>query len=221
MIPGMPLDGGRVLRALWWFKSGNQERATWVASEVGRAFALFLILLGFLQMAAGNYVGGLWSILIGVFLRQAAGGSYKQLVIQKRLETIKIENIITTNVLAIPPDISINTVMEDIFFTHHFMSYPVTEGGKPDGVLLGLLTLNHIRALGKDGWEGTMVDEIMDIASPETVLSHYETALDALNRMNKDERGRYPVERGGRLIGMLTRRDIMKTLQMKMEFEKK
>jgi Zn-dependent protease len=86
MVPGFPLDGGRVLRAIWWLKTGDIKKSTRLASRIGKGFAFFLIILGFMQIFVGNFTGGLWFILIGVFLQQAAEGSYRQLIMKMALE---------------------------------------------------------------------------------------------------------------------------------------
>jgi Zn-dependent protease len=216
MIPGLPLDGGRVLRALWWYKSGNMAMATKVAGEVGRFFAAVLIFFGFLQLIGGNLAGGLWAVLIGMFLMQSAGSSYRQIQIQKETEGLKVSDIMTTDVLTMEGNITLAKALEDYFFKHHFVSFPVTTLGKVDG----LLTLNNIKSVLKDEWDSTPVREVMEHLSEDNQIARDDSIMDALQKMGAAHIGRLLVMDSGHLVGIISRRDIMKTLQIKEVFEK-
>ena len=103
MIPGFPLDGGRVLRAIWWMKSGDLQRATMVAGRVGKGFALFLIFFGILQTFTGNIIGGLWMVFIGIFLQQAAESGYREVLIRNSLSGIRVGDVMTREVVTVHP----------------------------------------------------------------------------------------------------------------------
>ncbi|MBI3755983.1 MAG: site-2 protease family protein [Deltaproteobacteria bacterium] len=211
LIPGFPLDGGRILRAIWWKKTGDLQKATQVASQVGKGFAMLLIGFGFLQIFMGNFIGGLWMIFIGMFLQQAAGSSYKQLLVKKTLETIKVSDAMTRNVVTITEDSTLSTVVEKYFFGYHFVGFPVSSNGR----ITGMLTLNNVRLIPKEQWDTTLVRDVMDNISPDAILHPEDNAMNALSRMISLDIGRLLVMDKGKLVGIITRRDIMKLMEFK------
>lgn len=217
MIPGLPLDGGRVLRALWWYKSGNMDRATKIAGEVGRFFAAVLIFFGFMQLVSGNLAGGLWAVLIGMFLMQSAGSSYRQIQLQKKTEGLRVLDIMTTEVISMEGNIPLSRALEEYFFKHHFVSFPVTTLGK----VVGLLTLNNIKSVPRDRWDETPSREVMEPLVKEYQVEPNDSIMDALKLMGEANTGRLLVMDGGHLAGIISRRDIMKTMQIKEVFEKR
>ena len=211
MIPGFPLDGGRVLRALWWKKTGDLQKSTQIASRVGKGFAALLIGFGFFQIFMGNFIGGLWMIFIGMFLQQTADSSYRQLLVKKTLERIKVGDAMTRNVVTITEDSTLTTVIEKYFFGYHFVGFPVSS----DGRITGMLTLNNVRLVPKEKWDTTLVRDVINKISPDAILSPEDNAMDALSRMIDLDTGRVLVMDGDKLIGIITRRDIMKLMEFK------
>ncbi|HKZ46581.1 MAG TPA: CBS domain-containing protein, partial [Thermodesulfobacteriota bacterium] len=211
MIPGFPLDGGRVLRALWWKKTGDLQKSTQIASRVGKGFAALLIGFGFFQIFMGNFIGGLWMIFIGMFLQQTADSSYRQLLVKKTLERIKVGDAMTRNVVTITEDSTLTTVVEKYFFGYHFVGFPVSS----DGRITGMLTLNNVRLVPKEKWDTTLVRDVINKISPDAILSPEDNAMDALSRMISLDIGRVLIMDGNKLIGIITRRDIMKLMEFK------
>jgi Zn-dependent protease len=216
MVPGFPLDGGRVLRALWWLKTGDIMKSTRLASRIGKGFAFFLIIFGFLQIFAGHFTQGLWAVLIGVFLQQAAEGSYRQLIMKMALEGVRVRDIMTKEVVTVDSNLTIAEVVEKYFFNYHFVSFPVTSHGRVEG----LLTLNNVRSVERERWDTTFVRDVMERLTPGMVLAPEDTALHVLSKMAGEGVGRYPVIFRGELVGILTRRDIMKIMELKSELER-
>ena len=217
MIPGLPLDGGRILRALWWMKSGDMAMATKIASEVGRFFAAILIFFGFLQLLSGNLAGGLWAVLIGMFLMQSAGSSFRQMQLQRETRGLKVSDIMTIDVVTLEGNTTLSKSLEEYFFHHHFVSFPVTRLGE----VTGLLTLNNIRSTPKDRWDETLASEVMQPLMEKARLDPDDTIMDALKIMGETHQGRLLVMDDSQLIGIISRRDILKTLQIKEVFEKR
>lgn len=211
MIPGFPLDGGRVLRSLWWKKTGDLQKATQIASRVGKGFAALLIGFGFFQIFLGNFIGGLWMIFIGMFLQQTADSSYRQLLVKKTLERIKVGDAMTRNVVTITGDSTLTSVVEKYFFGYHFVGFPVSSNGR----ITGMLTLNNVRLVPKEKWDTTLVRDVINKISPDAILSPEDNAMDALSRMIDLDTGRVLVMDGDKLIGIITRRDIMKLMEFK------
>lgn len=217
MIPGLPLDGGRVLKALWWMKSGDMAMATKIASEVGRFFAAILIFFGFLQLISGNLAGGLWAVLIGMFLMQSAGSSYRQMQLQRETRGLKVSDIMTTDVITLEGNTTLTKSLEEYFFHHHFVSFPVTRLGE----VTGLLTLNSIKATPKSLWDETLASEVMQPLIKEASLSPDDAIMEALKIMGERHQGRLLVMDNDQLIGIISKRDILKTLQIKEVFERR
>ncbi len=218
MIPGFPLDGGRVLRAAWWARTGDVDRATRVASLIGKGFAVFLILSGLLQMFTGNFTGGLWSVLIGVFVQQAAESGYRQVVIKRALEGLKVKDIMSRDVVTVPEDKRISEAVDDYFIKYHHATFPVTSNSH----VSGLLTLNKVRNIDKSEWERKSVGEVMEPLGPKDTLSPDDDAIEALRKMaSEDNSGRFPVlDKGGKLVGILSRTDIMKLIEFRAGLQK-
>ena len=217
MIPGLPLDGGRVLKALWWMKSGDMKMATKVASEVGRFFAAVLIFFGFMQLVSGNLTGGLWAVLIGMFLMQSAGSSFRQMQFQRDTKGLKVSDIMTTDVVTLEGNTTLTHALEEYFFKHHFVSFPVTKLGD----ITGLLTLNNIKGTRKELWDETLASEVMLPLQVEETLAPGDSIMDAFKIMGETSQGRLLVMDCTELVGIISKRDILKTLQIKEVFEKR
>ncbi|MBI5287084.1 MAG: site-2 protease family protein [Deltaproteobacteria bacterium] len=213
LIPGFPLDGGRVLRAIWWMRTGDVQRATQVTSQIGKGFSMLLIFLGIFQTLMGNLLGGMWSIIIGMFLQQAAESGYQQLLVKKALGGIKVDAVMTRGVVTVEDSYTLERVVEEYFFGYHFVSFPVMS----EGSLVGMLTLNDVRAVPRPQWGTTLVRDVMDVITRDTVLHPGDTALDALSKMVGLGVGRLPVLDDGKLVGIVTRRDIMKLMEFKVD----
>lgn len=219
MIPGFPLDGGRVFRALWWMKTGDINKATRVASNIGKGFALFLIVMGFFQIFMGNFVGGLWFVFIGVFVQQAAESGYQQVVIKKALSGLKVKDLMSKPVITVDETSSVTDAVENYFFKFHHASFPV----RSNGHVSGLLTLNNVRAIEKEKWNETRVSDVMNRLGPNDTMSPDDSAIDALAKMVSNHNGnlgRFPVVQDGQLVGIISRQDIMKMLEFKAGLER-
>ena len=213
LVPGFPLDGGRILRALWWKKTGNLMQATRLASAIGRGFALFLIVTGLLRVLTGNF-SGLWSVFIGVFLLQSARTGLMQLELKNALAGIKVSDVMSKNPITIDANLTVANVIENYFFRYHFISFPVIENGRP----VGLLTLDGLRKISKENWETTKAAEAMAPIEPEIFLSPDDDINEAISRMSAAEIGRLPVVRNDIVVGIVSIRDIQKTVDMKRGF---
>ncbi|MCK5308696.1 MAG: site-2 protease family protein [Zetaproteobacteria bacterium] len=213
MIPGFPLDGGRVLRAIWWMKSGDLQRATMVAGRVGKGFALFLIFFGILQTFTGNIIGGLWMVFIGIFLQQAAESGYREVLIKNSLSGIRVGDVMTREVVTVHPDDSLQVIVDDYLFRHHCVSFPVVAASR----LVGMLNLGDIRAVPKEKWRETRVRDVMEPVTQHSLASPEETAIEVLSKMATLGVGRFPVVHMGKLVGIISRRDIMKLMAFKRE----
>ncbi len=210
LIPGFPLDGGRLLRAILWKVSGNLRKATHIASRVGSIIGIIFIVLGILLVLRGAFIGGFWLVLIGFFLRQAAGASYFQVVIDSTLKGVTVGDIMTPDVVTVPEGLSIQSLVDDYFFKYHFDCFPVSD----EGALRGLITVSDLKDLPKARWRETRVGEIMQPDSPRIRAGVDEEASQVLRRTLRDRYGKLPVVSGDRIVGIITRRDIMEALRV-------
>ena len=211
LIPGFPLDGGRILRALWWGYTGDIDSATRVASRIGVGFALFLIIIGFMQIFSGNIIGGLWAVLIGFFIQKAAESGYKQLQYQQALSGVTVSEIMSKDVISVPAGLTLEEAIKEYFLVHHHVSFPVLIDSK----VAGLITLAKIRNLGHDSWNEISVKEAMDTLTPEMMLTPDTALLDAVKVISRGSLGRTPVIENGKVVGMLSRGDVMRVLELK------
>src|SRR3990170_4439274 len=216
MIPGFPLDGGRVLRAAWWARTGDLNAATKAASQIGKGFALFLILMGFLQVLTGNFIGGMWMVLIGVFLQQAAASGYQQLVIKRVLEGVRVRDVMSRKVVSVNEDMTVSEAVDAYFFRYHFVSFHVESMGR----VVGILSLNQVRSVDKERWADTPVKDVMVGLEPGELLGPNDNALETLAKITTSKTGRLPVVDMGELVGIVSRGDIIKLIEFKMLLRK-
>jgi Zn-dependent protease len=211
LIPGFPLDGGRVLRALYWKKSGSLKKGTQVATNVGKWVGTGIILLGLVGILMGNLIGGFWFVVIGIFLRSAAEGGYQQAAMKGALEGVKVKELMSRNVVSVPSSLRIDRLVEDFYLTHKHITYPVTENGQ----IIGIITLKQVKEISRDQWREKTVREVMIPVREEILLDPESDATDALQTMVRTGEGRLPVVQQGKVVGMITRKDILTLLQIK------
>ena len=213
-IPGFPLDGGRLLRAFIWWTTGNLRKATYIASSVGAGVGLALIIGGVGVVLLGSW-GGAWMALIGFFLRGAAQSSYQQLLVRRALEGVPLSEIMSADVVCIAGETTLEDAVNDWFLRYRYDAFPVCG---PQG-LRGMLTLDNVRAVPRARWPETTVEQAMDGRAPEYASPPDMDAVRVLARMSQYDVGRIPVVEAGLLVGIVTRRDILKVLRLKTDLE--
>lgn len=219
LVPGLPLDGGRVLRALLWRWKGDLKWATKIPSRAGKVMGLAIIGLGFFSIFAGVgegakmdvLPGGIWLIFIGFFLLQAAEATYRQVLLQTALSGTKVRQIMRLDVPAVPPHLTIADLVSDYFLKHGHTGFPV--GSETE--LLGMITLADVKKAPRDEWATVLVKDVMTPLDRVTVLEADEDAVHALQQMVKGGNTSFPVVDAGRPVGMMTREDILQLLKIK------
>jgi Zn-dependent protease len=215
LLPALPLDGGRVLRAILWASTGNLYRATAVAAQLGQVFGLALLLLGLFSLLAGHPMAGLWWLLLGWILRSAAQSSYGQVVIRGILGAEPVRRFMTAKVSCVPPDLSIEHLVEDYVYQQHHQLYPVCAQGR----LRGYVTPREIKRVPREAWSRHRVAEIMASDIEAVQIAPETDALDALARMQRTGESRLLVVEQGSLVGILTLKDLLDYLSLKLELE--
>jgi Zn-dependent protease/predicted transcriptional regulator len=212
MIPGFPLDGGRILRAILWDRWDDMARATKVVSQIGNAFALFMIVLGILQFFfTQSLISGLWFIFIGLFMKQSAVGSYHAVVLKKALSGVPIRQIMTENVVTVDWLVSLEDLVREFIYRYHFTNFPVFDREE----FVGMVSLGQVKTIAKELWAFKQVRDIMTPVELVASLRPTDDATEALARMITDDLGRMPVVEDGRLVGIVSRRDIMNLFKIK------
>jgi Zn-dependent protease/CBS domain-containing protein len=211
LIPGFPLDGGRVLRALYWRKTGSLKKATRIASETGKWIGVGIILFGLFLILTGNLIGGFWFVIIGIFLRSTAEGGFQQVVMKGALEGVKVRELMSREIISVSPSLRINQLAEDFYLTHTHITYPVVEGER----VVGMITLKQVKGLPRDKWTEKTVREVMMPIREEIILDPDGESVEALQKMIRTGEGRLPVVKDGKAVGIITRRDILNLLEIK------
>ena len=211
VIPGYPLDGGRVFRAIVWAITGNMRRATIIAANVGRFFAFLLIFAGIWQVFHGN-LGGLWLAFIGWFLDNAAAAQVQQMMYRDLLAGHKVSQAMSTHSAAVPADLTIQALVDDHIFGRGQRCFLVKRGSDT----VGLMTLQRIREVPRSEWATMSVAEAMlPLDQSERIDSDSEVWA-ALQKMDRNGVNQLPVTRDHHVIGMLSREDVitfLRTLQ--------
>jgi len=215
MVPAFPLDGGRILRAILWKWKGNLKWATHIAANMGTGFGTVLIILGIFQLFIGNFVGGIWWFLIGMFLRSISQSSYRQVVLRKTLEGEKVRRFMKPGPVTVPASITVSRFIEQYVYTHHYKMFPVMEDGKH----LGCVTIKQIKDIPREEWDKHTIGEIaMECSSVNTVGPDTD-AIEALSIMNQHGNSRLMVAEDGNLVGVITLKDLLSFFSTKLELE--
>ncbi|MHB9105624.1 MAG: site-2 protease family protein [Armatimonadota bacterium] len=212
LLPGFPLDGGRVFRAIAWRATGNLMRATYLASMVGQAFGWLFIIAGVAGafLIRGFFLNGLWFAFIGWFLLNAARSSYQQVVMRESLSQVPVQDILNPNVQALAPEMSVDQLVREYFLRESASALPVEEEGR----LIGIISVDDVQRVPRERWAVTPIRDILQPVTDEQVLHPGDDAWDAINRMQQTARDRVlVVEPDGHVDGIVTRSAIFRWLQ--------
>ena len=215
LVPAFPLDGGRILRAVLWYWKGSLRWATRIASVIGGGFGILLIVLGVYRVLIGDFVGGMWWFLIGLFVRFAAQMSYQQVLMREALRGVPVRRIMSADPITVPSGITIARLIDDYIYRHHHDMYPVVDNGH----LVGCVSMNDIKRLPRERWSAITVAEIMQPCSEATAISPDMDAMEVLSLMTRTRNSRLLVTEGDRVVGIVTLRDVLNFLNVKLNLE--
>jgi Zn-dependent protease/CBS domain-containing protein len=219
LIPGFPLDGGRVLRAGLWAWTGDFPRATLQAALIGQGFGLVFVALGVLVVfgAASGWVpnmlaaNGGWIVLIGLFLFAAARGSRRPALMQASLARETVANLMVRDVVTIEPDLSVDEAVVHYFGRYGYDSFPVTEGG----AFVGLVSIREIQPVSRALWPVRRIRDIMVPQADVARVTSETSAAQALECMIREGQDRLVVVQDGKLVGLVTRSAMSRLLQLR------
>lgn len=215
LIPGFPMDGGRLVRAFIWNKTNDFFYATRRASQYGQKIALFFIIFGLFSLFMG-FTNGLWLMLIGWFLHTAAQASYQQASLQEILWSVKVKDVMVKDIINISPNITIDTAVDEYFLKYGYGGFPIMDDGK----ILGIVTLKEIKNIPKERWKYTTISSVFIPHDKRWEVSAEEDATKALELMISEDKGRLVVTEKGSVIGLITRNGIARYLQIKDEIRR-
>jgi len=215
LIPAFPLDGGRALRAGLWHWKNDLRRATHTASRAGALFGFILMLSGVFHVITGDFIVGVWWFVMGLFLRGAAEASYYQVIARTMLGGEPIRQFMTPNPTTVSPDLSLDQVVEEHFYRSLHDMYPVME----DSRLIGCISSKQVAGVPRDQWKQLRVRDVTAPCSKENTVDIDTGVLTALSIMNRTGNSRLLVMDGDRLAGIVTLKDLLKLLALKLELE--
>lgn len=213
LLPGFPLDGGRVLRSTLWARSGNMLKATRWAAGAGTFISFGLIALGVLSILIGNVIGGAWFIVIGWFLRNASESSYQQLLLTRTLEGTKVGEIVNRDFHPAPPDIPLSELVRSYMIGQSQRCVPVVVAEN----LLGLVSMEDLRKVPQEGWETTSVFRAMTPRERLYTVAPDDDLAAALEMMAAHDVHQLPVIDARAFLGFVTRADVLRLIRIRSE----
>jgi Zn-dependent protease/predicted transcriptional regulator len=211
LIPGFPLDGGRVLRGIIWFISGNARLATNVTTIIGQIIAYLFILGGIWWLFSGDILDGIWLGFIGWFLLSAAQSMRAQALVDSAFHGVTAEQVMSRDVVTAPANISLQKLVDDYLLPQGLRSIPIVQ----DERLVGLITLRDIGQIPREQWSQTPVGMAMLPVEKLHVVSPQQSMQEVLSLMNSTNVNQLPVVQDGRLVGILNRESIVRALEIR------
>lgn len=212
ILPGFPLDGGRVLRSILWSTTGSLTKATNIAATVGRLFGWALIALGAFRLLTGDFLGGLWIAFIGWFLSSAADASRRDVTLREHLRGVPVREVMDPNTETVSPQTSVEEVIRSIFLQDRRHAVPVCQNDR----LVGIVTLSDVKVVPQPKWSQTSVAEIMT-RQPLYRVTPEDDLNSAMRLLTQHDINQVVVLHEERLVGLLNHADIIRHLHLSQE----
>jgi len=213
MIPGFPLDGGRVLRGILWWITGNARRATNIASRVGQIIAFLMIIYGVMRFFGGAGINGLWLAFIGWFLLSASRESYAQMVITEGLRGLRVKDVMSSEYSTIDAHLNLQMFAEEHLMRSGRRFFVVTINDRPEGII----TPHEIHEVPRARWPYTTIGDVMRPLDRTHSVGPNTPVTDALEMMARQDLNQLPVVSGGVLAGLISRSHILQLIQTRTE----
>lgn len=213
LIPGFPLDGGRVLRSILWWRNHDLRRATRIASNIGRGVGYLFIFGGVFFIFQGLWLNGVWLALIGWFLENTAVGSYQQVALMDMLHGHTAQEVMTRNCSSINPELTVDSLVNEYVLTMGRRCFPVTT----DSRVLGMVTLRDIRAVPRSQWPTKKVSEIMTPFENLKSVSPDENLTTVLRVLTEADINQVLVLNNGDIAGIIDRDNLLYFIKLRGE----
>jgi len=217
ILPGYPLDGGRVLRSIIWKTTGSLKRATFIASTAGRVLGFMIIAVGIFFIFVGNFLNGVWLAFIGWFLQSSAQTGYRQIVFETSIKGIKVGEVVNENIVDVTSDTTIQNLVDDYFMKYRFGRFPVVENLK-SRKLVGVISIHDAKEVPREKWQYVKVGDVVKKISEKEKVDISMEVSEAIKRMIKNDLSHLVVMSGGKLKGMITKSDVMHFIEVRSEF---
>jgi Zn-dependent protease/predicted transcriptional regulator len=215
MIPGYPLDGGRVLRAVIWWITHNADRSTRKAAQAGQAVAFIFILLGLFRFFVGASFGGLWLAFIGWFLHDASRASYVQVELIAGLRDRRVADIMDHVCPTVEGHLTLQDFVDDYVFRTGRRCFVVVQNGR----VTGLITPHEVRTVDRASWSQTSVQSVMRPLGQLRTVTPDTPAVQALELMSREDINQLPVVSDGHLEGIFSRGHVLNFLRAHAELQ--
>jgi len=209
LIPGFPMDGGRVLRSIIWEKTKDYFYATKKASSIGQKISLFFIFFGLFSILTG-FAGGFWLMLVGWFLYTAAQASYQQVSLQENLSGLKVKDVMVKDMVTLSSPVTLDEAVNGYFLKYGYGGFPVFGDDK----FLGIITLKEIKNIPREDWIRVTVSDVLIPHNREWEVSPEDDVMKALELMITKDKGRIVVTENNNVIGLITRNGIAQYVQI-------
>jgi Zn-dependent protease/predicted transcriptional regulator len=213
MIPGFPLDGGRILRAIIWLSTGDGARSTRLAARAGQTVALLFIAFGIFRFFAGAGVGGLWIAFIGWFLHQAASASYASVTLTTGLQGVHVSDVMTTQCASVDGNLNVQQLVDEHLLRTGQRCFVVERNGE----VQGLVTPHEIKMVERQRWPFTTLYDVMRPLDQLHTVTPATPVMEALETMGRDDVNQLPVISGSHLEGVISRANVLQFLQTRAE----
>ncbi len=213
VIPGFPLDGGRIMRSAFWAKHHSLVNATRAASNISMFVAYGMMAAGIVMFFTASIVSGIWLLLIGIFLRVASAESYEQVFLDMVLRGVPASSVARQDYVTVPPDMMLTELVEENVLAGYGRCFPIVVGDE----LIGLVTLHDVRAVQRENWDTTSVFRVMtpfvDLRSV-TLLADVPAVLSLMAAADINQ---VPLLDGRTLLGLIHRSDVIRYIQTRQE----
>jgi CBS domain-containing protein len=205
LVPGFPLDGGRILRAVVWKITGNFRKATRIASGAGQFVAFLLIFFGMFMFFTGRFFNGLWFVFIGWFLNNAAEKSYRWVALKDTMRGVTVEEVMVKECYGVPGDITLEQLIHEHIIRGGYRCLPVIENGR----VVGLVTVHQIKEVPHHAWSSTTVEEVMIPLDKTKAVKPSDPLFSIFETMTREDISQLPVVQNGELVGIIGKDNIL------------
>ncbi len=216
MLPGYPLDGGRVLRSIIWKVTDNIKKATLIASTTGRVIGFLIIAVGIFFLFTRNFLNGVWFAFIGWFLQSSAQMGYRQLVFETSIKGVKVGDVMNDDIVLVEKDISLQELIDEYFMRYRFGRFPVVEDLRSER-LIGIISLHDVKSIERQKWPEIRVGDIVKTIDENEKVDMSIEISEAIKKMGKIGLGHLVIMSGNKLKGIITKSDVMRFIKLQSE----
>ena len=218
MLPGFPLDGGRVLRSIIWKVTDNLRRATYIASTTGRVIGFLIIAVGIFFFFTGNFLNGVWFAFIGWFLQSSAHMGYRQLVFETTIKGIKVRDVMNDDMVIVEKNIDLQELIDEYFMRYRFGRFPVVEDFRSEK-FIGIISLHDIKSIERKRWPEVRVGDIVKAVTENEKVNMSMEISDAIKKMGRSDLGHLVIMSGNKIKGIITKSDVMRFIKLRSELQ--